>query len=80
MKSTKNISRRKFIGTSLLAATGVSFGMQSTFGMPALIKNYDKSKSLIDGVQIGVIAYSFRSMPDQSAEATLIVNVLIKCG
>ena len=27
--------------------------------------------SLIDGVQIGVITYSYRSMPDQSAEATL---------
>jgi hypothetical protein len=31
----------------------------------------DKPNSKIDGVQIGVITYSFRSMPDQSAEATL---------
>ena len=30
-----------------------------------------KPSSLIDGVQIGTITYSFRSMPDQSAEATL---------
>ena len=30
-----------------------------------------KPNSLIDGVQIGTITYSFRSMPDQSAEATL---------
>lgn len=30
-----------------------------------------KPNSLIDGVQIGAITYSFRSMPDQSAEATL---------
>ena len=29
--------------------------------------------SLINGVQIGVITYSYRSMPDQSAEATLEV-------
>jgi sugar phosphate isomerase/epimerase len=29
------------------------------------------NSSLIDGVQIGTITYSFRSMPDQSAEATL---------
>ncbi len=27
--------------------------------------------SLIDGVQLGVITYSYRSLPDQSAEATL---------
>ena len=30
-----------------------------------------KPNSLIDGVQIGTITYSYRSMPDQSAEATL---------
>ena len=30
-----------------------------------------KPNSLINGVQIGVITYSYRSMPDQSAEATL---------
>src|SRR5919106_6397557 len=30
-----------------------------------------KPNSLIEGVQIGAITYSFRSMPDQSAEATL---------
>jgi sugar phosphate isomerase/epimerase len=31
----------------------------------------DKPNSLINGVQIGTITYSYRSMPDQSAEATL---------
>ncbi len=30
-----------------------------------------RQNSLIDGVQIGAITYSFRSLPDQSAEATL---------
>src|SRR5216117_1008496 len=30
-----------------------------------------KPNSLINGVQIGTITYSYRSMPDQSAEATL---------
>src|SRR5262245_40859320 len=30
-----------------------------------------KPNSLIDGVHIGTITYSYRSMPDQSAEATL---------
>jgi sugar phosphate isomerase/epimerase len=31
----------------------------------------EKPNSKINGVQIGVITYSYRSMPDQSAEATL---------
>ena len=30
-----------------------------------------RPNSLIDGVQIGTITYSYRSMPDQSGEATL---------
>src|SRR5262245_65178155 len=30
-----------------------------------------KPNSMFNGVQIGTITYSFRSMPDQSAEATL---------
>ena len=47
-------------------------GTDKLFGAPALIRNLgDKPNSLIDGVQIGVITYSFRDMPDQSAEATL---------
>lgn len=40
-------------------------------GAPALIKSLNKPDSEINGVKIGCITYSFRSMPDQSAEATL---------
>jgi sugar phosphate isomerase/epimerase len=58
------------------------FGKLALAGLPAaaLIGKPDslfgallqpKPSSLIDGVQIGTITYSFRSMPDQSAEATL---------
>jgi len=64
-------SRRKFIGTSLAISSGIAVGAQSVFGTPAILKTYGKPKSLIKGVQIGVITYSYRSMPDQSAEATL---------
>jgi hypothetical protein len=38
---------------------------------PRFIGAQAKPNSKINGVQIGVISYSFRSMPDQSAEATL---------
>ena len=65
------LSRRKFIGTTATAVTGVVVGAQSVFGTPGILKYYNKPNSFINGVQIGAITYSFRSMPDQSAEATL---------
>jgi sugar phosphate isomerase/epimerase len=37
----------------------------------SLLAAADRPNSLIGGVQIGTITYSYRSMPDQSAEATL---------
>ena len=70
--SNKNIfSRRQFIGTTAAAATGVIIGSQSVIGAPAIISHFNKPNSLINGVQVGAITYSYRSMPDQSAEATL---------
>lgn len=66
-----SISRRKFLGTSLVLTAGMTAGVQSLFGAPTILKTYGKPNSLIKGVQIGVITYSYRSMPDQSAEATL---------
>jgi sugar phosphate isomerase/epimerase len=50
----------------------------SVIGSPAIIKKRGDSGSLIKGVQIGVITYSFRSLPDQSAEATL--KYVTDCG
>lgn len=64
-------SRRQFLGTSALAASGLVIATPALFGTPAYIKNLGKPNSLISGVQFGVITYSYRSLPDQSAEATL---------
>jgi sugar phosphate isomerase/epimerase len=65
-------SRRQFLGATAVLVSGAVVGSNKLFGAPALIRNLgDKPNSLIDGVQIGVITYSFRDMPDQSAEATL---------
>jgi sugar phosphate isomerase/epimerase len=57
------------------------FGRLALAGVPATIIGGSgswfsafaqaKPNSLIDGVQIGTITYSYRSMPDQSAEAIL---------
>ena len=67
----KNFNRRKFLGSTALASAGLLLPTHSLFAGPAIIKNWKKPNSKINGVQIGVITYSFRSMPDQSAEATL---------
>ncbi|WP_149273086.1 sugar phosphate isomerase/epimerase family protein [Pareuzebyella sediminis] len=68
---TRKLSRRKFLGTSAMATAGLSLAGPSLFGAPSIISSWNKPNSLINGVQIGTITYSFRSMPDQSAEATL---------
>ena len=64
-------NRRKFIIKSALGAAGMLTAPTWLNGAPAIIRNFQKPDSLINGVQIGCITYSFRSMPDQSAEATL---------
>jgi sugar phosphate isomerase/epimerase len=65
------MSRRQFMATSTTAAAGLVMASRSVLGAPAVLKFYGKPNSLIEGVQIGVITYSYRSLPDQSAEATL---------
>ena len=70
-KNDNQLSRRRFIGTTLTMAAGLTVGSKSVFGAPAFIRNLGKPDSMINGVQVGAITYSFRSMPDQSAEATL---------
>jgi sugar phosphate isomerase/epimerase len=63
-------SRREFgklalAGLPAAAMLGRSESIFGAFGAQA------KPNSLIDGVQIGTITYSYRQIPDQSAEATL---------
>ncbi|WP_339923588.1 TIM barrel protein [uncultured Cyclobacterium sp.] len=65
-------NRRAFLIKSVLGTAGLALASTSLIkGAPAIIKNYNKPNSKINGVQIGCITYSFRSMADQSAEATL---------
>ena len=73
-----NFSRRRFIGTSVTFAAGAAISGPSLFAGPSILKSPDKPNSIINGVQIGVITYSFRSMSDQSAEATL--KYVLDCG
>lgn len=69
MKNT-NSSRRKFIGQSAAAATGTLLA-SSSFGMPAIINRFGTAGQDFKGVNIGMISYSFRNMPDQSPTAIL---------
>ena len=72
MYHNKNfISRRQFMGTSASLAAGLALAFKPVLGAPAILRSFGKSNSLINGVQIGVITYSYRDLPDQSAEATL---------
>jgi len=63
-------TRREFGKLALagLPAAALLGRSESIFGAFAA---QAKPNSLINGVQIGTITYSYRSMPDQSAEATL---------
>lgn len=68
----KQPTRRQFMGATAALVSGTIICSHPLFGAPALIRNLgDRPNSLMSGVQIGVITYSFRDMPDQSAEATL---------
>ena len=63
---TKNktaVNRRKFVGALATTISGLALTPKDIFGFPAIIKSYQKPGSLINGVQIGVITYSFRSLP-----------------
>ncbi len=65
------LTRREFgklalAGLPAAAVLGKAEAVFGAFGQAQATPN-----SLIDGVQIGTITYSFRSMPDQSAAATL---------
>jgi sugar phosphate isomerase/epimerase len=61
---------RRDLGKLALAASGAAlFGRPET--LLAALQQATKPNSKFNGVQIGTITYSYRSMRDQSAEATL---------
>jgi sugar phosphate isomerase/epimerase len=70
-KKSTSFSRRHFLTASSMVAAGLVVSTKQVIGAPSILRYWGKQDSLIKGVQIGVITYSFRTMPDQSAEATL---------
>ena len=71
-------SRRAFIGKVAAATAGISLGTSKVWGAPAYIPNLFNPYKRINGVQLGLITYSFRALEDQSAEATL--QYILDCG
>lgn len=59
----QDISRRQFLSASALLTAGAGLLSTSGFGFPAYIKNLGKPNSLFNGVQVGAITYSWRSLP-----------------
>lgn len=74
---TQDISRRQFLGTTALAVAGIAVASKPAFGVPAILKNLGKPNSLFNGVQIGVISYSWRSMPSSAEQ---ILQYCIDCN
>ena len=67
---SRNTSRRNFLQKSTFASLGIFIGSKTVFGMRSVDLFVWKPDSKIQGVQIGAITYSFRSMPG-SAEQIL---------
>ena len=64
------ISRRNFIGTTA-AAAALAMAPRTAFGQSG------KPNSNFNGVQIGAITYSFRSMPSSAED---ILKYVTQCG
>jgi sugar phosphate isomerase/epimerase len=64
----KELSRRQFLTRASLAVGGVALLVNDSFGVPAYIKNLGKPNSVFNGVQVGAITYSWRSMPGSAED------------
>src|ERR1700761_2777271 len=69
-----NVSRRRFLGAGAVATAGLVLS-KSAFAKSIL--SADKVDSKINGVQIGVITYSFRSMP---SDIDSLLKYCIECN
>ena len=70
-------SRRQFLGAAALTLAGTALAPISTFGAPAFIQNLGKPNSRFNGVQIGAITYSFRSLP---VDAEQVLRYCLTCN
>jgi sugar phosphate isomerase/epimerase len=71
----QSISRRHFISTGAIAAAAITLGPKTAFARSVL--GSGKPNSKINGVQIGVITYSFRSMPGTAED---LLKYCVECN
>jgi sugar phosphate isomerase/epimerase len=71
MRTTKLNNRRQLLTTGLGCFAGIAAAKWEFSGAADVVPHVGRPNSKINGVQISVISYSFRSLPDQSAEAVL---------
>lgn len=76
-KKIASLSRRQFIGTTAAAVSGLALASNPVFGAPAIIRNLGKPNSKFNGVQIGAITYSFRSLPGNAEQ---ILKYCVECN
>jgi sugar phosphate isomerase/epimerase len=62
------LSRRQFLGRTTTAVTSFAMASIPAIAAPAFIRNLGKPNSKINGVQIGAITYSFRSLPGNAEQ------------
>src|SRR5688572_12070728 len=62
MKAKQNSGRRAFVGKLAIAGAGIALTSRHVIGAPAILRSLGKPDSKINGVQLGTITYSFRSM------------------
>ena len=64
-------NRRQLLTAGVACFAGVAAAKWQCSGAAEVVRHIGRPNSKINGVQISVISYSFRSLPDQSAEAVL---------
>ena len=71
-------TRRNFIKQTASASALVAIAPSLSYRIPTYIPDLFKNKLTYKGVKLGLITWSFRSLKDQSAEATL--SYIEQCG
>jgi sugar phosphate isomerase/epimerase len=77
MHPYSTFNRRQFLQKGSVALSAVALSASSLRGAPAILKHLGKPDSKFAGVQIGVISYSFRSLP---CNAEQVLKYCLDCN
>jgi sugar phosphate isomerase/epimerase len=77
MRTKQNPGRRAFVSKLVAAGAGLSLVNGDAFGFPSILRSFGKPDSKINGVQLGAITYSFRSM---KTDAESVLKYCVESG